>query len=367
MGGGLAGLAAARELGDLDVLLLESEPRLGGRVRPERFGGIPYELGALSVLASTDLPVEVDHAPVGLFWNGALHLAPTPLAAIVSAIPSAVPRALGPEAGPAPEAFFGVIHPCRIDESILERRGDALVRFVVRRTPGGNAAVLARLAEGLRAERRVGARVVRVETRGDSVEVETAGEETLRARSAIVATDGVAAREILRSPSAATGRFLSALRYGSGAVAVLGLRAPVLPRFSYIALPPSESVRAVVRGATAEGVSVVHFYFHVAPDAASLVPAAKETLARISPGAPIDVAFSETKVWPRVGPIVSSGAYGEWNDAILRPSDRIRLAGDYVHFLPYEALPYGQEAALASGRRAAEEIRAILTPSGGTS
>jgi protoporphyrinogen/coproporphyrinogen III oxidase len=42
VGGGLAGLSAAWRLRHRDTVLLESEPRLGGRIRSERRG--PYWL-----------------------------------------------------------------------------------------------------------------------------------------------------------------------------------------------------------------------------------------------------------------------------------------------------------------------------------
>src|SRR5690606_32029320 len=46
VGGGLAGLTAAQELFGQEVLLLEKEPRLGGRVHTKERDGVRYELGA---------------------------------------------------------------------------------------------------------------------------------------------------------------------------------------------------------------------------------------------------------------------------------------------------------------------------------
>ncbi|HLE42541.1 MAG TPA: FAD-dependent oxidoreductase, partial [Methylomirabilota bacterium] len=46
VGGGIAGLAAAWELRDRDVLVLEASDRLGGRIRSERRGGMWLNFGA---------------------------------------------------------------------------------------------------------------------------------------------------------------------------------------------------------------------------------------------------------------------------------------------------------------------------------
>src|SRR5437868_14111336 len=46
VGGGLAGLAAAWHLRDLDVLVLEAEERVGGRIRSEARDGLWLNLGA---------------------------------------------------------------------------------------------------------------------------------------------------------------------------------------------------------------------------------------------------------------------------------------------------------------------------------
>ncbi|MBK9353449.1 MAG: FAD-dependent oxidoreductase [Bacteroidetes bacterium] len=53
VGGGLAGLAAAHELGDMKVLILEKDSILGGRVRTANYlGRYYYDLGAVFALDS---------------------------------------------------------------------------------------------------------------------------------------------------------------------------------------------------------------------------------------------------------------------------------------------------------------------------
>ena len=56
VGGGIAGLAALHSLGAFEAVLLESEPRCGGRILSSKFGEYTVNLGA-HILASTDSPM----------------------------------------------------------------------------------------------------------------------------------------------------------------------------------------------------------------------------------------------------------------------------------------------------------------------
>ncbi len=92
VGGGVAGLVAARELSGagLSVLLLESSPVLGGKLRLAEVGGVRLDVGAESMLARrpeavdlvTELGLEVVHPTAGstqLWTRGALRPLPRTL------------------------------------------------------------------------------------------------------------------------------------------------------------------------------------------------------------------------------------------------------------------------------------------------
>jgi protoporphyrinogen/coproporphyrinogen III oxidase len=92
VGGGVAGLTAARELGrtGLSVLLLESSPDLGGKLRLGTVGGVEVDVGAESMLArrpeavglAAELGLEVVHPATGstqLWTRGALRPLPRTL------------------------------------------------------------------------------------------------------------------------------------------------------------------------------------------------------------------------------------------------------------------------------------------------
>lgn len=102
VGGGIAGLAAAWELRDRDVVVLEATDRAGGKLRTGEVGGVLAEEGAEVVLATRPEAVELARAvglgddlvaprtsEVSVWWRGRLHPLPAGLSL-------GVPTRLGP-------------------------------------------------------------------------------------------------------------------------------------------------------------------------------------------------------------------------------------------------------------------------------
>ncbi|MCP4630820.1 MAG: FAD-dependent oxidoreductase [bacterium] len=58
IGAGLAGLSAAYELRNHDILVLEKDERAGGRVLTRTKNGVSYDLGAVFAIHQKDLPPE---------------------------------------------------------------------------------------------------------------------------------------------------------------------------------------------------------------------------------------------------------------------------------------------------------------------
>jgi oxygen-dependent protoporphyrinogen oxidase len=395
IGGGIAGLAAAYALQDLDVVLLEKAERLGGRVWTREAAGIRYEAGALfgypeaaappRFVGSPLFPVA---APLGFARDGRLFLGSTVREAIASYVADpavlrdvdalADPRAaqaalarLRPAVRPILEAFFHVIHPGPMERYIAERLADALVPFDTRPRSGGNAELIAAYAGPLGDRVLLGAEAVSVE-RGDGgvvVRYRRGGvEAVLRARAAVLATGPAAARRIVRGPRAASAAFLDGISCLGGVAVCLGTRKAELPAFRYV-VTPDQACNTVFRSPAAEAGTTVLTVYYVGDEAVRIARLPSERIvertveelaaAGIAALADDEILFRDVVVWDEVGCIISADPYEKLDAAALEPLDGVWLAGDYT-FWDDGRMPYGMVAAAESGRRAARRVRERL-------
>ena len=283
MGGGLAGLAAARRVtgGGATAVVLERAAEPGGRVRSERFAGCTIELGAVFVtpryrrvrrlIAECGLEGRLERIPsfrtgvrrggrwhaldyrwpeVGLAAYSGLRLGEK--LALARLVPSQV-RVL------AAMRFFDMATAAAIDTRPLERvvgaganryfasllaevfcnypAGEVSLafaalgaRFPTRRgwtLDGGLGALPRALAERL--DVRCGVAVERARATGDAVEVETSSGERLVARAAIVATRAHEALAIWPDATQNAREFLSEQSYSRGLGVFLRTSTPIQP------------------------------------------------------------------------------------------------------------------------------------------
>jgi predicted NAD/FAD-dependent oxidoreductase len=358
VGGGLAGLSAAFELRGRQVLLLEKEPRLGGRVHTKQRDGLSYELGALFAYPVGALPRSRTPSPVvpGVSRVGLSQRGRVTFGATVSELVKALDGANSPL---AEQAFFGVIHPGEMAEYVPNRQNDWAITYSTSRSEAGNRELVTALAEESRASILLDARATRVREVHDRVEVDysTGGRhKTARARAAIVATPANATAQLLGdlvkdSP-------IRRVRYAPGLVVVLGVRGGALEPFGYVASPDAglSAVFSSVQGDT----RVLTIYYARREIAPLSGLATEQVVARtvervnalgIGKLATADVAFSDVQHWPSLGTIISADPYEEWTPEATRPTKAIFLAGDYTHW-NVQQMPYGMPAAIGSGREA---------------
>ena len=401
VGAGLAGLSAASELGPRRrVLVLEAGAQAGGKVDTRRPDGATCECGALFAfdpawvpfpLAADELERE-DH-PIGLWLDGRLIRGDT-VAACLGAVgadlpeslsvayylgsPCPQPQMIGAALSRALNAFFRVIHPGDLTEYVPARRRDALLRHNAAHFRHGNGALVQAFLDHFGAEVRTGRRVTRLSVETDGVTVGwrgAHGDEQAQAERVVVATPAREALELLGGLDGPATRFLRSLRYGRGIAVVLGLADAELEPLSYV-VSADGTVNTFVfhHAARAPGLTVLTAYIvaeqttavweHRDDEIAELV---REELNRLGLGAvpAAQVRWSAVRRWPEVGPIVSKAAYGDFSPACLRPAPRIVLAGDYTWWDGGQ-MPYGMQAAILSGRRAAalvtEEVGALPAP-----
>ncbi len=146
VGGGVAGLTAARELSraGLKVLLLESSPHLGGKLRLASVGGVVVDVGAESMLArrpeavglAAELGLDVVHPATGstqLWTRGALRPLPRTLLGVPLDLDALATTGVLSGDGLA-RARVETVHPLEAEDvSVAELLGSRLGHEVVDR------------------------------------------------------------------------------------------------------------------------------------------------------------------------------------------------------------------------------------------
>lgn len=378
VGGGLAGLGAANELLGKRVLLLERSARLGGRVDTREEDGVRYELGALFAYDPSWLPRGSEPSPiirsesrVGFSSGGVTRFSES-AEALVNELEGRSTGAMRfTREWPARRAFFGVIHPGRLEEYVADRQYDWRITFALDRRARGNGELVESLARASSAEVELEAEVSRVEERGDLVEITySKGGETreVTAKAAIVATPADVATRLLGP--LAEGHPVSRVRYGAGVVVVLGIAPDTLELFSYV-VSEDAGVGAVLSHRDGD-VRILTSYFAREDaeavrglDDEALVRHTVERIGALGVGS-LDVGqvrLADVRRWETLGTIIAPEPYESWKPSHFRIAPRIFLAGDYTRW-DERKMPYGMGAAVESGRRAGREARTLLASSG---
>lgn len=402
VGAGLAGLSAAHALTDFNIVVLEESHRAGGRILTRSQMGVNYDLGAAlaydAALFPADLPaspVARLHAPAGIFYQGRVYHG-RDLRACLQAMgaaaadlarldqfrddPARNARALPPHLYRLLNASFRDIHFGELGDYLPARQLDALHLSTPSHRLGGNGETVAYYVERLGDRLRLQTAVTAIADLGHAVHLsieENGRPATLHARAAIVATPASVTRRLLATASERSCAFLDSLRDAPGSVVTLGLRGIKPPDFSYLLTPDLATNTILRRPHPEQQLEVWLVYYSVAITKelrelgeAAIVARTLATLQKLGIGdiAEQNVVFSDVAHWPAVGVVISPESYGQdgqWDEQVWRPSGRVWLAGDYLdggHAA--DPIPYGMQAALASGGRAARAVARTILRSG---
>jgi len=392
VGAGLSGLAAACDLKDTSLMLLEKNDYPGGRVYTGNEDGTVYELGALFAYEPYGLPIEINSSPliredgpIGLYHQGEMVYGHSGLQCLLETgmTKHELEQLIGadPAAAPAPaiptplNALFRVIHPADMADSVPQRRRDALIKFATHHFVQGNRELITALASVLPSPVILKAEVLAVEGCPDHVKTTYRQADQLKtvfSKTAVVSTPAPVAKSIVVSLNQECRNFLASLRYGEGTVVIFGCKDVDFHDFSYI-VTPRLPVNTLFKYRTAHEDITVLVVYYVAEqslalhgkDALEIVSQARDIIGRIHPytGSMTEdnIIFSRVHRWEHVGPVISADAYGKWTPACRRPSDRVFLCGDYQHVEHVHLMPYGMTAAMLSGRQAAAAVREFLS------
>jgi monoamine oxidase len=374
IGGGLAGLSAAYGLVLHDVVVLEREPRLGGRVLTEPAAGGAIDLGACFAFNPSLLPAGAaapdelceERGPLGALIEGELVFTNTAEELLAEAgLPSAARARLE-------QALFNQIHPGLIGDYSAERQADSFHAWYPDHWRSGNGALVEAYRARVSARMRCGARVTRLAETSDGVEVtfdEQGRQSSIFCRAVVVATPADVAASLTTPDEVACQEFLGSVRYGRYTVVAFELgRASIAPDFRFVLTPDSELSLVMQQSSSDRAFRALLCYYS---DAGSkfadgltdqeLIAHTRQQLAPLQKaGLDLSDAPARLKRWPLSGTLLSRELAERKRAEHSRATRRVFLAGDYLAMTP--GWGYGMDDAVASGRATAALLeQALLT------
>ena len=391
IGAGASGLMAAYTLRDMDILLLESESRIGGRINTRQQQGVYYDMGAVFGYIREALPFEIpasqriEAAPgIGIIADDQVHYGDDVLSVLQkllnaeerNALQAFIEEKCTPDELPQRlyhylNAFFQVIHPGEMRNYMPERWQDALTTFDTGHYVRGNGEMVDALAQALEGKIHTDTEVLSLHPQEDRVRVVVRkGEKQIshQAKHIIMTTPAPVTAKLLNRVSSAAQDYLQAWDYAGGTVVMLALKDATIDAFSYLVTPDSPISTIIQQQTQHENIIKLLIYYAGAkhdavqnmPDDALLMTTIQTLLAlNIGEATPQNLLFSDIQRWPRVGPIISSEAAATWQPAIRQATERIWLSGEYT-LNPSETIPFGMVPALYSGQETARPVRQII-------
>ena len=390
VGGGLAGLKAAYDLRDSDILLLEKEEKLGGRVLTEKCGEDFCELGALFGFSDSLIPEDFEKGEIippnpdfGLYMNGKFYKNKDVESLLRSLNPkesrffndyaktgdiNKLMENLSDDTKKALRGAFNVIHPGNFDDYSNERKKDAFTTFRFNQYVGGNVSLIDAYAGKISGKFELGSTVESVENQNGTIVVrynKNGETKEIKAKTAIVATSAGAANKIVQNKSLNTKIFLNSVKYGGGVAVVFEINKKKPRDFAYL-ITPHNSFNTIFFNNSADGKrEVLTLYFidsfiNSRPDLKEedYILLAKDELQKIGIfDENTEILYEKAKFWKNLGTIITEHYYG-FTDDTANPAEGIFLAGDYTFY--DEKNPYGLEAAFASGEAAARNVRKYM-------
>ncbi|NJN68429.1 MAG: FAD-dependent oxidoreductase, partial [Chloroflexaceae bacterium] len=299
VGAGLSGLMAAYALRDRDILVLEREPRAGGRILTRSAHGVSYDLGAIFGYNQQVLPFDPgpttlirESEQIGVCWQGQVFYGTSVMECLSKLNLSnqdrdAIRRFCEDPAHtthtlPEPiyvllEAFFQIIHPGDMREYLSQRQLDAFQKFSMAHYQSGNGVLIEQFKQRLGPKLRVDTEVLSVsdETGRVRVVVNHQGKhEALLARSVIVTTPAMVTLKLLTSMSDHCRAFLRSVQYRGGTVIAVGVRGGKLADFSCI-VTPDEPTSTIIQHHTGDPNIQVLLVYYAGKKATALEPLPK--------------------------------------------------------------------------------------------
>ena len=392
VGAGASGLAAAYNLNDKKVLILEKQGRIGGRVNTRKFEDVVYELGAYSAYPETSVPFEYKPSrlireldSLNIYINQKIHKCMVPLECMYKVGFSVAEinnlQEYDSKNGidfslysgwkiKVMNSFFNIVQGGDIRQYAPKRQRDAFKTWTTDHYANGNSELIYEMRSQITGKVKLGAEVKNVSDKGTFVELQyqkDGKDFTVTAKSALITTPAPITKYLIYNLDPAVYSMLDNIKFNSHSVYIVVTKNDKLPNFNYT-LTPEFYTSTIIKSETTNSNLKV-YYFHFADKKAaqfeqfSETRKAKEirTIMDKLWGSRFDesiITHEDYKFWKMAAAVADKGYYERMGRSIFNPSKRIFLAGDYLDLYGF---PLGIHAALKSGQLGGNEILKFLS------
>lgn len=385
VGGGLAGLAAAKELNSDKVLIVEKDSVFGGRVKTANFQSkFYYDLGAVFALDSSyrsNLDIDyneiIEEGKIG-FWLGEKLYEGNSVVECLMKIPDLdykTIKKLSNESSLNSEqldrrlyeilntnmkaVFPGALnnfHP-KIQMFAFERYNSSHFVF-------GNKIIVDFFLKNTKFDSRLSSEVLSVEDKKNKVEVLILNDgrtDTLFCKKAIIATTATVANKIIKNKTRDCLEFLEGIKYAGYYSIAIGVKKKILNNDVAYLMPVNSGFSSVLKqNTTDENFTIFQLYiaeedFKYFENENEIETESKGLLRQIWGVEENEIEFYDQYFWKEAGVLVDNHYLKNWTNKNLKSGNNIYLAGDYCiidHIMPYGMIP-----AIVSGYNAARLIK----------
>lgn len=386
VGGGLAGLSAAKELNSKKVLVLEKDSILGGRVQTRNFQGkYFYDIGADYIIDSSIIKllglknsIIVQNEPIAYYIRNKIYSGSNVYECLskIQDLNISLLDSLYNNINKTQYLYndsllynllninFESVFPSSLKENILLHRF-LFTRYNSSHFIEGNKVVVNYFIKNIKSKVELNSNVIEVDEENNKVVVHYINSNKkykVSAKKCIVTVSPNVALEIIKKTNQTTKKFLKNVRFASYQVFTFGIRKELINNdYSYV-LPINSGFSNIVKHKTVDkNFNIFQFYipnesninFKDNDDAKFKAQSLLKDIWQINNN---EIIFYDFKYWSHAGAIVDSVYIKYFNNDVLKASKSVCLAGDYL-FYSKEIPPYGMIPAIESGRKAAQFIK----------
>lgn len=392
VGGGLAGLSAAKQLQDnYKVLIIERDSILGGRVRTENYlGKYYYDLGASFALHPTfrnqiridDGEIIQTKDSIALFINNTLYKGMTPLEVIqkyetvnkmVKKVNFYNRNLYKIDIDTIDKVYHNIFNNLikSVFPGSLNDYNKNILKFIFERYHSsyylkGNYNVVDYFTKNKRFDVKLNSTVIDVYQSGNKINIKYVDtnhkQKNITGKECIVTTPAHISKSIIQNINRECLEFLDNIKYAGYYSIAIGVQQDnVNPDLAYV-IPINKGFSSILKHKTTDkNFNIFHLYvanedFSSFKDTSEVRTKSIEIIKKIWHIHDKSIKFYNFIYWPNAGVLFNETYNKVWSDKCLNPDNGIYLAGDYTN-IESGIPPYGMISAILSGKRAANKIK----------